>query len=58
MPRCGRAAAIGGLISGAFDEPIVLDEHRGMAAQQPPKIRRRFAEVEADQAADRTAAAR
>jgi hypothetical protein len=33
------------------DDPIVLDEHRGMAAQQATEIRRRLAEVEADQAA-------
>jgi hypothetical protein len=32
-------------------DPIVLDEHRGMAAQQATEIRRRLAEVEADQAA-------
>jgi hypothetical protein len=32
-------------------DPIVLDQHRGMAAQQAAEIRRRFAEVEADQAA-------
>jgi hypothetical protein len=31
--------------------PIVLDEHRGMAAQQATELRRRLAEVEADQAA-------
>jgi hypothetical protein len=31
-------------------DPIVLDEHRGMAAQQATEIRRRLAEVEADQA--------
>jgi hypothetical protein len=30
-------------------EPIILDEHRGMAAQQATEIRRRLAEVEADQ---------
>src|SRR4029453_1331272 len=30
--------------------PIVLDEHRGMAAQEATEIRRRLAEVEADQA--------
>ena len=30
--------------------PILLDEHRGMAAQQATEIRRRLAEVEADQA--------
>lgn len=32
-------------------DPIVLDERRGMAAQQATEIRRRLAEVEADQAA-------
>lgn len=32
-------------------DPIVLDEHRGMAAQQATEIRRRLAEVEADQTA-------
>lgn len=32
-------------------DPIVLDEHRGMAAQQDTELRRRLAEVEADQAA-------
>jgi hypothetical protein len=32
-------------------DPIVLDKHRGMAAQQATEIRRRLAEVEADQAA-------
>jgi hypothetical protein len=31
--------------------PIVLDEHRGMVAQQATEIRRRLAEVTADQAA-------
>ena len=31
--------------------PIILDEHREMAAQQATEIRRRLAEVEADQAA-------
>ena len=31
--------------------PIVLDEHRGMAAQQATEIRRRLSEVEADQTA-------
>ena len=31
--------------------PIVLDDHRGMAAQQETEVRRRLAEVEADQAA-------
>ena len=31
--------------------PIALDEHRGMAAQQATEIRRRLADVEADQAA-------
>lgn len=33
------------------DNPIILDDHRGMAAQQATEIRRRLAEVEADQAA-------
>ena len=32
------------------DDPVVLDEHRGMAAQKATEIRRRLAEVEADQA--------
>ena len=32
-------------------DPILLDEHRGMAAQQATEIRRRLSEVEADQAA-------
>lgn len=32
-------------------DPIVLDEHRGMAAQEATEIRRRLAEVEADQTA-------
>jgi hypothetical protein len=31
--------------------PIILDEHREKAAQQATEIRRRLAEVEADQAA-------
>lgn len=31
-------------------DPIVLDERRGMAAQHATEIRRRLAEVEADQA--------
>jgi len=33
------------------DEPIALDEHRGMAAQRATEIRRRLAHVEIDQAA-------
>jgi hypothetical protein len=33
------------------DDPVLLDEHRGMAAQQETEIRRRLSEVEADQAA-------
>jgi hypothetical protein len=33
------------------DEPIVLDQHRGMAAQKATEIRRRLVEVKADQAA-------
>jgi len=36
-----------------LDEPIALDEHRGMAAQKATEIRRRLAEVEADQLAMR-----
>jgi hypothetical protein len=32
-------------------DPILLDEHRGIAAQQATEIRRRLSEVEADQAA-------
>ena len=32
-------------------DPIVLDEHRGMAAQHATDMRRLLAEVEADQAA-------
>ena len=33
------------------DDPIVLDEHRGMGAQKATEIRRRLSEVEADQVA-------
>ena len=33
------------------DDPIQLDEHRGMAAQRATEMRRRLTEVEADQAA-------
>ncbi len=33
------------------DQPTSLDEHRGMAAQVATELRRRDAEVEADQAA-------
>jgi hypothetical protein len=33
------------------DNPVTLDEHRGMAAQTATDIRRRLAEVEADQVA-------
>jgi hypothetical protein len=32
------------------DDPVNLDEHRGMAAQKATEIRRRLAEVEEDQA--------
>lgn len=32
------------------DHPIPLDRHRGLAAQKATEIRRRLAEVEADQA--------
>jgi hypothetical protein len=31
--------------------PIILDEHREMAAQQATEVRRRLTEIEADQAA-------
>ena len=33
------------------DNPVDLDEHRGMAAQKSTEIRRRLYEVQADQAA-------
>ena len=33
------------------DKPIALDEHRGLAEQRATGIRRRLAEVAADQAA-------
>jgi hypothetical protein len=33
------------------DDPVDLDKHRGMAAQKGTEIRRRLAEVQADQAA-------
>ena len=33
------------------DNPVELDEHRGMAAQKLTEIRRRLHEVQADQAA-------
>ena len=33
------------------DDPVELDEHRGMAAQKSTEIRRRRREVQADQAA-------
>jgi hypothetical protein len=33
------------------DEPVELDEHRGMAAQKSTEIRRRLHEVQADQTA-------
>lgn len=33
------------------DEPVELDEHRGMMAQKSTEIRRRLHEVQADQAA-------
>jgi hypothetical protein len=33
------------------DQPIALDEHRGLAEQRATDIRRRLAEVAADQAA-------
>jgi hypothetical protein len=34
-----------------MDDPVVLDHRRGMAAQKATEIRRRLAEVRADQAA-------
>ena len=41
------------IVSGATvtDDPIKLDEHRGMAAQKDTEIRRLLHEVQADQAA-------
>jgi hypothetical protein len=33
------------------DDPVELDEHRGMAAQKSTEIRRQLHEVQADQAA-------
>jgi hypothetical protein len=33
------------------DDPVELDEHRGMAAQKSTEIRRRLHEVQTDQAA-------
>jgi len=33
------------------DDPVELDEHRGMAAQKSTEIRRRLHQVQADQAA-------
>jgi hypothetical protein len=33
------------------DDPVELDEHRGMAAQKSTEIRRRLHEVQANQAA-------
>ena len=33
------------------DDPIALDEHRGTAEQEATEVRRRLAQVEADQAA-------
>ncbi|MDX2221601.1 MAG: hypothetical protein SFV21_02565 [Rhodospirillaceae bacterium] len=33
------------------DDPVELDRHRGMAAQKQTDIRRRLADVQADQAA-------
>ena len=33
------------------DDPVELDEHRGMAAQKSTEIRRRLHEVQADHAA-------
>ena len=36
------------------DDPVELDEHRGMAAQKSTEIRRRLREVQVDQAALRS----
>jgi hypothetical protein len=33
------------------DDPVALDEHRGMAAQRATEIRRRLSEVQSDHAA-------
>lgn len=33
------------------DDPVNLDEHRGMASQRATEVRRRLSEVQADQAA-------
>ena len=38
-------------VSGIEDDPVVLDEHRGMMAQRATEIRRHLAEVEAQQMA-------
>jgi hypothetical protein len=38
-------------VATVTDDPIELDEHRGMAAQKDTEIRRRLHEVQADQAA-------
>jgi hypothetical protein len=49
IAKIGIAQAAKGQASMA-DEPIELDEHRGMAAQKSTEVRRRLHEVQADQA--------
>jgi hypothetical protein len=44
MAQAGKGRAI------MADEPVELDEHRGMAAQKSTEARRRLHEVQADQA--------
>lgn len=44
MAQAGKGQAI------MVDEPVELDQHRGMAAQKSTEIRRRLHEVQADQA--------
>jgi hypothetical protein len=44
MMQAGKGQAI------VADEPVELDEHRGMAAQKSTEVRRRLREVQADQA--------
>jgi phage host-nuclease inhibitor protein Gam len=44
MARAGKGQAI------MADEPVELDEHRGMAAQRLTEVRRRLHEVQSDQA--------
>jgi hypothetical protein len=39
------------MVQSMTENPVDLDEHRGMAAQKSTEIRRRLHEVQADQAA-------